>query len=74
MGYHFPFGLRHFFHIIVESGNSDTSVGIRYFANNLAKRVDRIGYRTPEMSGMQVTIRSRHFYFPISQPAQTSSQ
>ena len=49
---HFPFGLRNFFHIVIESGNGNPSVSIRHLADNLAKCVDGISHRTAEMSGV----------------------
>ena len=74
MGDHFPFCLWHFFYVIVESGDGDSSVFICYFADYFAKYIDRISYRTSEVSRMQVTVRSGHFYFPVSQSAQTGGE
>ena len=70
MGDHFPFCLWHFFYVIVESGDGDSSVCIRHLTDYPAKHIDRIGYRTSEVSGMQVAVRSCYFDFPISQSAQ----
>ena len=57
-------------HVIVKSGDGDSSVCIRHLTDYPAKHIDRIGYRTSEVSGMQVAVRSCYFDFPISQSAQ----
>ena len=72
--YHFTFRLRHFFHIIVEAGNGDASVGIRHLAYHSAKHIDGVGHRTAEMSGVQVAVRTGHFYLPVGKSAQAGSQ
>ena len=72
--YHFTFRLRHFFHIVVEAGNGDASVGIRHLAYHSAKHIDGVGHRTAEMSGVQVAVRTGYFYLPIGKSAQAGSQ
>ena len=71
--YHFTFRLRHFFHIVVEAGNGDASVGIRHLAYHSAKHIDGVGHRTAEMSGVQVAVRTGYFYLPIGKSAQAGS-
>ena len=72
--YHFTFRLRHFFHIVVEAGNGDASVGIRHLAYHSAKHIDGVGHRTAEMSGVQVAVRTGHLYLPVGKSAQAGSQ
>ena len=73
-GYHVALSLGNFFHIVIETRYGDTSLRIRYFADNLAKHVDGIGDGTAEVSAVQVAIRAGHFYFPIGKSAQSGGQ
>src|SRR3712207_4653076 len=68
-GNHLPFRLRHFFYLIVKAGNGDSSVIVFHLADDFAEYVDGIGYRSAEMSGMKVAVRTGDLYLPISQSA-----
>ena len=50
LGYHVPFGLRHFLHVFVEAGDGDAAVDIHYAGQHLAQHVDGVGYRSAEVA------------------------
>ena len=49
---HFPFGLRNFFHIVIEARYGDTSLCVRHLADYLAKYIDGVGNSTAEVTAV----------------------
>ena len=61
----------YFQHVIIESGYRDMPLLILHIGNHLTQHVNRVRHRTPENTGMQISIRTGNFNLPVSQTSQS---